>query len=845
MEQAVIELSQVIASFHASTNNEEKTILERQLVAWRQNPEAIGVSVTVISNPKSPMATELFCLMTLIEQLREYGLLLRVHEIPAEAIMDTCIQRLRAGIESEPVKAHMILCTAVCAFYDRRLVDKGLELDMDTQLAFLDYFLHERVTPNTNERIKRLKCENPHANIATNELLDEQRAIRLEELLAVLNATELSKNWLALHTSAFSCGSLSAFSSCLPKLQTVIDTFSFDYGGELMTLYESILMSSPSSSSEADMVYIKNVIEIMMTLEAKIMRECENVEQAAPYAFVILKETLDYGMDFFGIPQFVEFSESVFVEVATELQVFLGCDQEEFYALFEQIADTLAYNPEESRFDQSNWIVTFVHFVNELVNAGRFELCDSRMKVIVNKFTATRDKKLIQYIVGCIGQLKPGILYIIACNDDPDEDEDDQSQSVQKVLVKLVTDKLVTMAPEEIPVTVLYFIRKCAKYAIEHSELFLNLAYFWMAQGDPLGLVPKVLLKLSMLSPQTFVGSDDKYIQILIHMIEKSDIKVASALFAVLFTVIPFAVTARESFVGQLEMIGRLFISFFPAQINNHEDLNHFCQFLHPSLSRTPPIECLPPVVAEFYSQLFMKIKDVIGPLWDMVNEIVQSALCELTINALRNRWILSHEPVIEWVCRMLQLQPMVYHCHVIAYLSEDLPIPLITEFFNSMPKLDDKLVCVQLEVIKRICQVRPELVKAMLPLDVLLYPIASRRPEIFRPGVAVLNQAFISHVSFAPEELVTIVKVVTDSIFFAPDPDRVFTLLQRIGKTIPEIGIANIRSCMLASLQSLLGPDIQNQPPVQKLMEMFEVDSPNRFTVDGCLQEIFAMLPK
>ena len=848
METAIHELSEVISAFHAAPNNEIKSQLESRLVAWRQNPESLAVCVAVIASPAAAISTQLFCLVTLIDQLRDRGLRGLVQEMPTEEIMQVCIARLKAGVESEPIAANLLMCLAVCAFYDRRLVDKGLELDLEMQLAYLDYFLREPVIPNTNERIERIKKENPGAEIVTNQMLDMQRSIAFDEIMNVLNAaTHVSRNWLALHKSALAYGDISAFACLLPKLQTVTEVFSFEFGGELMTLYESILTTAPLSLSKDDLVYIKNVIGIMMTLEAKIMKECDKVDQAIPYAFVILKETLDYGMDFFGMPEIVEFSEGVFKEAEIELQVFLRHDLDEFYDLFGQIAETLAYKPPESGFDQSKWIIAFVHFVNELVSANHFELCDSRMRQIVSTFTSTHDEKLMQYLASCIGQLGAGILYIIACNEDIDEDDDESGNVIQKCLVRMVVEKMMTMQPQQIPVTVLYFIKKCAKYALEHSEMFLNIVFYWMAQGDPLSMVPKVLLKLSMLNPRVFITEDNKYIEALIQLLGKSDAKTASSLFAVLFSVIPHLTLRPDVLIGKLDQIGKLFIGFLPTRITNIEEFNGFCRIVAPIFARGPQTEEMSPVISSFYNQIFERVQAVIGPLWDVNNDHVQMSLSELSVYAVNNRWISSHAPVIEWVSKRLQTHPMIYHCQVIEYLVDDLPIPLITEFLRSMPRLDSDLVCAQLSLLEHLCVKRPELLKTMMPLEVLLYPISSRETDVFKAGVSMVTQAFESGVPFAHEEVVAIVKAVTEGLFLTEKdfyPQTAFSLLHQIGTTIPEIGIANIRAYMLTALQSLIGPNVE-QPPVKKLLEMFEVESPNQFIVGACLREIDALIPK
>jgi len=780
MSFGIGDLSQLLRLFCNSHIDTVRSECEEQLVRWRESPAAFPMCMELISIAGVPESTSMFGLLTLVNMIRASVCDGTIASFPTAAVFERCAARVTAGPPADgTIRVNTILVLTLCVVYDCGLYRRARALSLPDLAFFFEFLL--------------LELKNRVHMDPTVPLAQPPDGAILADALAVLGGLEVSAIWFSLHTLALGrSDSFEPFLCLLPRIDAALEAFTFEIGGALMSFYDEVLGTSPDNvmGRPDDVAYVTAVMAKMLTLAQRLMVEAERDDRIVPFVSVIMLQTIDYNLDFYGFGPGVAIGEAVFGEAMTQAQVFLALNTDEFFLLLQQVAQTLNYVPDNCEFDVLKWIRLVLGFIMDVISAGRYELCEERMEVIIGMLTGVEKVHGVgEFLAGQVETLTPGICYVLAHSAD----------CVCRMLATHLAIRLVSVRPDQTPVTAVSFIATCARWAEDVVESFLDIVFFWMDRSAPAGVVAAAVRALATLKPQACVTPDRRYFQAIVAAVPRSDPAAARDLFVALFWIVPLLPSTDGELGSLLEELGRLFLAVLPSTLGSLDVFQAFVEFVIPIMEGVKLGDETQPILRAFFEQLYLSMQTPIGGLWGSPDVDVQEQLALFVKAGLEWGWLRDHAPAIDWISQVVQRHPVPAHFAVIEWLLRDSPIPVIVQFLNAIDPSDAVLIEAQMDLIGRLCgrEEDVELVPGLFTFETLLRPLASPDPTVVSRAMSLFEEAICrARIPLAEPEIVGLMRTAT-TVFQAGRgaiaPMRYVSMLVAIGQAYLPRGITDV----------------------------------------------------
>ena len=793
----VAEVDQLIRNFSMSGSDEQRKHFENLLTEWKSSPGAFDCCLEIVGTQGLQVSTYLFALMALAEAVQRNW---KDNASVAERAFACCLRNIgSAKAAGQNIYLHLMNVLGVSVFYNAALYEHFAEIPAPDQVVFFEMFLQEAerdVTRQAREEMGR----------GCTGLESRWKGVPLaEHIMVLLQNSELSASWFAVHKDAmrlFPSPVLHVWAPLVPKLGTLVERFDPSFRGAVMSFYEEVLSVEPVwiAEDEGERKYILSVIGIMIFLAHRLTQMMKDDEDIVHYLSVILTTTIDYGMEFFGNEAVVEFSEKLFEEVTKQLQEIVKVDRDEFFTVFHQIAETLSAGDAGS-FNSGKWIAMYLGMIINNINGGDLEMCCPDLARIVSLFTKEKNRTVSEFLATNVSHPSPGIYYVIAFS----------HKYIRKMLTTQLAHSLQRLGdPSQTPVTCLPFIARCAPYAPDFvtNGCFLNIVFYWMGKAPPLE-VATALRGLAFLAPGVFVTEDSRYWNPLWDFLPNAEPEVASILFATMFAILKSVPIPEDDLQKKLEQMGAVLFQKVPTSFSTPYELECFFSFLLPIIEGDGHSYTYPPVMGQFFFAIFEKLRQLLASLWGLEDELVQRSLCEFIGIAIRANWLQDHSFAIEWISQMIQRAPIREHFSVVMReLIPDMPIAQFTPIFRSAVEINIDMHWV-FDLIQETVDARPEIVKDVFGLELILYPLTGLKVAWVERSCDVLTD-MSKRALLSPQELkIVLQSLVRATLQLAPIQWKGLDTIHYICMTCGRLtSIEDVRSELRAVFVATIGAE-------------------------------------
>lgn len=395
------------------------------------------------------------------------------------------------------------------------------------------------------------------------------------------------------------------------------------------------------SSSDRD--FVEQVMQIMFVIADQLH------EHQLQMAMFIYQEIFDFSPEFFlepGRRTFALKAMNAFIqripELATEVDDFMDL----MGTMSGFMENVVPYAPR----DIWELIIAFTDTLIGLITENYEEFAKPRMAGVFTSLVVGNvecaPKPLLEYYSSKLENPTSGVIFAVSSS---------VSDCISPFVPRLCDLLFTGNVPPEVA---LYFIKRQRKNAGESLGRMLEYLYNEMAK-DFNQATAQALLAITATYPEIFIRKHAELLVPIVGMCESTSPEGFVYLMRAILNIIPAAANVKQTqqlggvIMQNLERVVGLFVS--------QEDAGGLFEFLDHIVSHGVSEE-----LERFYSLIFEKISELIGPLWTMQNEAVMKSLCEFLERCVELKIAKNLMKIIEWVSNAICVFPVPEHFNLL-----------------------------------------------------------------------------------------------------------------------------------------------------------------------------------